>query len=162
MAKKGEVIQYNTEADVETKYVYTVLLRDILEIESELVSFHVPVKITQGRKVVTKEADVVIKNEAGETVLVIDSKSPTEDLEDYFNQIDSYAFYLEAPLSILTNYHRMVVRAYLSGNKKEVILDEDIDSLTKDNYSKFKELIENFNNKNSINQKAVSKKEKTK
>ena len=64
MAKKGEVIQYNTEADVETKYVYTVLLRDILELESELVSFHVPVKITQGRKVVTKEADVVIKNKS--------------------------------------------------------------------------------------------------
>ena len=77
MAKKGEIIQYNTEADVETKYVYTVLLRDVLEIESELVSFHVPVKITQGRKVLTKEADVVIKNKSGETVLVIDSKSPT-------------------------------------------------------------------------------------
>ena len=162
MAKKGEVIQYNTEADVETKYVYTVLLRDILEIESELVSFHFPVKITQGRKVVTKEADVVIKNKSGETILVIDSKSPTEDLEDYFNQIDSYAFYLEAPISILTNYHRMVVRAYLSGNKKEVILDEDIDSLTKDNYSKFKKLIETYDVKNSINQKVVSKKEKNK
>lgn len=162
MAKKDEVMQYNTEADVETKYVYTVLLRDILEIESELVSFHVPVKITQGRKVVTKEADVVIKNKSGETVLVIDSKSPTEDLEDYFNQIDSYAFYLEAPISILTNYHRMVVRAYLSGNKKEVILDEDIDSLTKDKYSKFKELIETYDIRNSTNHKVVSKREKNK
>ena len=109
--KKNDVInEYKTEADVESKFVYGIFLRDILEIPSKLINLHVPVKITQGRIRMTKEADVVIKNEAGENIIVIDSKSPVENLEDYFDQIDSYAFNLEAPISILTNYYRMIVR----------------------------------------------------
>lgn len=99
--KKNDVInEYKTEADVESKFVYGIFLRDILEVPSKLINLHVPVKITQGRKRMTKEADVVIKNEAGENIIVIDSKSPVENLEDYFDQIDSYAFNLEAPISI--------------------------------------------------------------
>ena len=94
---------YVTEADVETKFIYEILLRKVLEFPSENVYFHVPVKITQGRKTTTKNADVLIKDSKGDNVVVIDSKSPDENLEDYFSQIDSYAFQLETPISVLSN-----------------------------------------------------------
>lgn len=59
--KKRNLNEYVSEADVESKFVYSILLREILEIPSELISLHVPIKITQGRKTETKEADVLIK-----------------------------------------------------------------------------------------------------
>lgn len=138
--------EYVSEADVESKFVYSILLREVLNIPSELISLHVPVKITQGRKTETKETDVLIKNESGDNAIVIDSKAPTESLEKYFAQIDSYAFNLETPISILTNYHRIVVRAYLSGNKKKTVLDEDIESLRKDDYAKLKDILNTYQN----------------
>ena len=123
---------YLTEADVETKFIYAYLIDEVLEVSGKNVSFHVPVKITQGRKTVTKEADVLIKNSKGENVVVIDSKAPDVKLEPYFDQIDSYAFRLETPISILSNYYRTVVRVYLSGNKKEIILDQTIEEMEAD------------------------------
>lgn len=90
------------------------------------------------------EADVVIENEAHEKIIVIDSKAPDEPLENYFNQIDSYAFYLETPVSILSNYYRTVVRVYLAGNKKEIVFDRDIESMKKDNFSEFKSIIDKY------------------
>lgn len=149
--------EYKTEADVETKFVYNVLLRNILDIPSELINFHVPIKITQGRKTETKEADVVIKNENNENFIVIDSKAPTEKLEKYFDQIDSYAFKLEAPISILTNYHRMVVRIYLMGNKKETVLDQDIEKLIKTDYIELKELIDSYKEGQEIKEQKTHK-----
>ena len=122
---------YNSEADVETKYIYRKLLKEVLNIPEELISFHVPVEINQGREKIQKEADILIKSSKGENLIVIESKSPVEDLENYIAQVDSYAFHLEAPLSILSNYKRMIIRIYLQGNKKEVILDETIEKLEK-------------------------------
>lgn len=136
--------RYLTEADVETKFIYSIMLKDILEFPSEHVHLHKSVKITQGRTTVTKEADVVIENEKGENVLVIDSKAPDEKLEDYFGQIDSYAFYLEAPVSVLSNYYRTVVRVYLSRNKKDVVFDSDIETMKKDGFAKFKAVLEQY------------------
>lgn len=134
--------QYLTEADVETKFIFGILLKKVFEFKNENIFFHVPIEITEGRKKVTKEADVVIRNKKGEAVLVIDSKAPCEKLDAYFAQIDSYAFHLEAPISILSNYYRTVVRIYLSGNKKEIIFDQKISSMEKDKFAKFKKIIE--------------------
>ena len=141
---------YLTEADVETKFIYSYLLDKVLEIGGENVSFHVPVKITQGRKTVTKEADVLIKNDKGENVVVIDSKAPNEKLDHYFDQIDSYAFKLETPISILSNYYRTVIRVYLSGNKKEIIFDSAIDEMEADCFNGFKEIVKGYIESNII------------
>lgn len=138
---ENNMTKYITEADVESKYVYSILVKEILEVPEECVNLHVPVKITQGRQTITKEADVVITNKDGEIVSVIESKAPTENLEEYFVQIDSYAFYLEAPISILTNYHRLIVRAYLAGNKREIVLDRDIESLIESDYADLKAVV---------------------
>ncbi len=142
--------QYLTEADVETKFIFGVLLKKVFKFKNENIYFHVPIEITEGRKKVTKEADVVIKNEKGEAVLVIDSKAPNEKLDMYFRQIDSYAFHLEAPISILSNYYRTVVRVYLSGNKKEIIYDERISSMEIDDFAKLKQTVEEYIDKKYI------------
>ena len=144
MSIKKENKEYITEADVETKFIYNILLSKILEYPSELVHFHVPVKITQGRTTVTKEADVVIENKNSENIIVIDSKAPTENLENYFDQIDSYAFVLEAPISILSNYYRTVVRVYLQGNKKQIVLDKNINELSENDYKTLKDTIKKY------------------
>ena len=149
---------YNSEADVETKYIYRKLLKEVLNIPEELISFHVPVEINQGREKIQKEADILIKSSKGENLIVIESKSPVEDLENYIAQVDSYAFHLEAPLSILSNYKRMIIRIYLQGNKKEVILDETIEKLEKNKYKKFQEIIENIEK----NLKKIEKKDSNK
>ena len=135
---------YLTEADVETKFIYAYLLEKVLEVSGENVSFHVPVKITQGRKTLNKEADVLIKNDKGENVVVIDSKAPDEKLDTYFDQIDSYAFRLETPISILSNYYRTVVRVYLSGNKKEIIFDQTIEEMEADSFKELKEIVSKY------------------
>lgn len=144
MPANKENKEYITEADVETKFIYNILLSKILNYPSELVHFHVPVKITQGRATVVKEADVVIENEDNENIIVIDSKAPDEDLEKYFDQIDSYAFALETPISILSNYDRTVIRVYLQGNKKQIVLDKRIDELSENNYKSLKDTIEKY------------------
>ena len=142
--------EYRTEADVESKYAYSILVKEILEIPEERVNLHVPVRMTQGRASVTKEADIVLLDKNGNIMCVIESKAPTENLEKYLGQVDSYAFYLEAPISILTNYYRMIVRTYLANNKKKIVLDMDIDSLLKSNYAELKEIINEWKQDSNI------------
>ncbi len=141
MKKNVDISEYVSEADVETKYIYGILLDKVFKFSSNLVNFHVPVEITQGREKTIKEADVVIKDEKGENVIVIDSKAPCEKLENWFAQVDSYAAHLEAPISILSNYHRTIVRTYLDGNKKQIIFDKPIDFLLTDNFLSLKEVV---------------------
>lgn len=138
-----QAYNYNSEADVETKYVYDILLKKILEISEKQVCFHVPVKFYQGHQVQTKEADVLVKNEQGKNFIVIDSKAPNQNLEAFFGQIDSYAFNLETPISILTNAHRLIVRIYQEGNKKTVLLDKTIKELEFENYESLLSIFSN-------------------
>ncbi|MDQ0359971.1 N-6 DNA methylase [Breznakia pachnodae] len=146
---------YRNEAEVETKFVYSHLIKEILSIPSDRVSFHVPIKIHQGRSVLTKEADVVIKSDSNENLIVIDSKSPNVTLEQYFGQIDSYAFQLETPISILTNADRIIVRFYQEGNKKHILLDKKVDELETTGYSELIEIIDSVE-KNIVDNMKIS------
>jgi N-6 DNA methylase len=148
---------FYSEADVETKYVYNYLLKTVLDINDNKIKFHVPVEIKLGRETKTKEADVVIKNENNENLIVIDSKAPNEKLEKYYTQIDSYAFSLETPISILTNGKKTIMRMYLFGNKKEIIFDQSFEEMEKDNYKKFKDIIQKFLDYNENKKIKISK-----
>ncbi|HHB0523079.1 TPA: N-6 DNA methylase [Staphylococcus aureus] len=141
---------YYSEADVETKYIYNILVKNILGFSDENISFHVPVKFQNGHQIQTKEADVLIKNNKNENFIVIDAKAPDQNLEPYFGQIDSYAFSLETPISILTNANRLIVRLYQEGNKKIVYLDKTIKELEKESYNSLKSLINNLNKEKNI------------
>ncbi len=137
-------MKYSSEADVESKYVYDILLKDILKVSKDNIRFHVPVQFNQGHEVKNKEADVLVKDENGNNFFVIDSKAPNQNLEKYFGQIDSYAFALETRLSILTNANRLIVRMYESGNKKIVILDSLVKDLEKENYQSLLSIFANI------------------
>lgn len=141
---------YVSEADVETKYVYGKLLKKILKIPTNQIFFHIPVKFNQGHEIKTKEADVLVKDKEGNNFFIIDSKAPNQNLELYFGQIDSYAFILETPISILTNGSRIIVRIYQEGNKKTVILDNSIEKLESEDY---KSLLSIFSNNQLTKQK---------
>ncbi|MGM0220179.1 N-6 DNA methylase [Enterococcus sp. AZ126] len=140
---------YNTEADVETKYIYGVLLKEILKISEDRLSFHVPVKFQSGHQVQTKEADVLVKNKNGDNFIVMDAKAPDQNLESYFGQIDSYAFNLETPISILTNANRLIIRIYQEGNKKSVFLDKTIKELEHEHYKSLISLLKKIENADS-------------
>lgn len=138
------MMPYYSEADVETKYVFDILLKQILEIPTEQISFHIPVRFNQGHEIKTKEADVLVKDEQGNNFFVIDSKAPNQNLQSFFGQIDSYAFSLETPISILTNGHRLIVRIYQKGNKKTVLLDSTIEKLEAEEYKSFLAIFSNI------------------
>lgn len=133
--------KYNNEAEVINKYITPVLVNIINEMNDDFeYNYEFPVKVYIGREIKTKSADIVFSLK-GENLIVIDGKSPVEKLEDHFNQIDSYASFLEAPLSILCNGERIIVRAYLAGNTKDILLDQTVIDAEKEEYSKFKKII---------------------
>jgi len=158
---------FKSEADVETKFVYDYLLKEVLKIPVGQISFHVPVKFNQGHERKTKEADVLVKDEFGNNFFVIDSKAPNQNLETFFGQIDSYAFSLETPLSILTNGNRLIVRIYQEGNKKTVLLDKLVEELKKENFSSLISIFSNVelakkNEIESVKEKSAKKIDKPK
>lgn len=55
-------------------------------------------------------------------------------LEKWIGQVDSYAFELGAPISILTNSSKILVRTYFSESKRQTSLNADIKQLEKTNY----------------------------
>ena len=152
-------MKYNNEADVENKYVCNTLLKKILKISDDNYFLHVPVKIQSGHEIQNKEADVLVKDHKKENLLVIDAKAPDQNLEIYFGQIDSYAFSLETPISILTNSNRLIVRGYQKGNKKVVYLDKTIDELEAESYESLINLVGTINEVDNLDLKA--KKEST-
>ncbi|MCL1935138.1 MAG: N-6 DNA methylase [Defluviitaleaceae bacterium] len=132
---------FTNEADVETKYIYDILLKKVLNIPSNQIIFRHKVNIIFGREKKLKEVDILVKDDKDENIFIIEAKSPLENLSSYFNQLDSYAFALELPFAIITNGLRLVLRVYLSGNKKEILLDDTIENLEKTEYKILKKMV---------------------
>ncbi|MGB2525193.1 N-6 DNA methylase [Leuconostoc suionicum] len=145
-----DITGLKNEADVEIKFVNDFLLKEILHINSKNIQYHVPIEFHQGRETKKKNLDVLITDNNQQPLFIIDSKSPSENLESFFGQIDSYAFSLEVGLSILTNAERTIIRVYDKGNKKSVVLDDNFSSLQN---NKFSELISQVNNINAYKNK---------
>lgn len=146
--------KYNNETEVVNKYITPVLINIINEINDNFeYNYEVPVKVYIGRETKTKLADIVFSLK-DKNIIVIDGKSPVEKLQNHFNQIDSYASFLEAPLSILCNGERIIVRTYLAGNIKNILLDQTIIEAEKEEYSRFKKIIsQQINNEDIITKK---------
>lgn len=147
---------YKNESEVETKFVYNRLLKEVLSLKDENIDFNVPVRFNMGREIKTKYADVVVKDSLNNNIFVIDTKSPFETLSDHTDQIDSYAMRLEVPISILTNGDHILIRYYSAGNVKENILYESIKDLEENNYIEVKNIIESVNESKKL---ITSKKE---
>lgn len=146
--------KYNNETEVVNKYITPVLVNIINEINDNFeYNYEVPVKVHIGRETKSKLADIVFSLK-DKNIIVIDGKSPVEKLQNHFNQIDSYASFLEAPLSILCNGDRIIVRTYLAGNIKDILLDQTVIEAEKEEYSKFKKIIsQQIKNEDTITKK---------
>lgn len=136
-----------TESDVEIKVV-SPILSDILGYKSDEIFWKTPVKFGRGRSVELKEADTTITLN-GNTIIVVESKKPTENIKGSFLQVDSYAFALEAPYSIITNGKYLIVRGYFEGNQKINLIEKTLTELAENNFSELFDLL----SRNKINQK---------
>jgi type I restriction enzyme M protein len=99
-----------------------------------------PVEMHLGREVATKEADLLAKHH-GQPRVTVDAKHPKEAVESYIGQLDSYAFHLQTPYSIITNGRRFILRGYYSFNSRINVIDDTVDDLAQDEWRNLRNLI---------------------
>ena len=128
-----------SEGDVEAKLLQP-LFREVLGYPDEDLSWNAPVKITLGRETRTKQADLIV-NRHGAPMIAVEAKKPTEPVLSYLGQVDSYAFALSTPYSVITNGSHFVLRGYYSFNSRINVVDEAVDDLRRNNWRKLKNLI---------------------
>lgn len=121
-----------SEADVENKVIIPILKNIGLIKFKKDYRLRVPVQMRVGREHVTKEADIVIYKDS-KPYLVIEAKAPRERLDDEaVGQLDSYAMWLEATYGMVCNGKEIILRGYLSGNRKVYLIRKSIDKLDLD------------------------------
>lgn len=140
-----------SERDIETKLLYP-LFHETLGYPDKNLHSDFPIKITLGRQKTTKKADLVAMYN-GKPVIVIEAKKPTETLQSGIDQVDSYAFTLQTPYSVITNGRQFILRGYYSFNSRINIIEDSVDDLKKDKWKKLKELISFANVLASIDEK---------
>ena len=133
------VTLYKSEREVEVKLLHP-LFTDILGYPEEELDWAVPVRMDLGREKRVKEADLVAKYK-GRNVIAVEAKKPTEPVQAHMGQLDSYAFHLQTPYSIITNGRQFILRGYYSFNSRINVIDESVDGLVKDKWRKLDSLI---------------------
>lgn len=132
-------MSYRNEREVEVRLLHP-LFRDILGYPDSELDWGLPVPMQLGRERKTKEADLVAKYH-GKPVITVEAKSPNEPVMAHLGQVDSYAFYLQTPYSVITNGHQFLLRGYYSFNSRINVIDETVDHLTSDKWRKLQNLI---------------------
>lgn len=119
----------HSESDVESKVIIPLMKQiGLIEKDSDY-ALQVPVQITSGRDTSTKFADIVIKKDE-KNFVVIEAKNKDEILDDdEVRQLDSYAMWLNAPYGILCNGKEFVLRAYLHGNERVFLIKKALSRL---------------------------------
>jgi type I restriction enzyme M protein len=132
-------MNYRNEKEVEMRLLYP-LFRDTLGYPESELDWGLPVPMQFGREKKTKEADLVAKFH-GKPVITVEAKSPNEPVQAHLGQVDSYAFHLKTPYSVITNGHQFLLRGYYSFNSRINVIDETVDHLTSDKWRKLQNLI---------------------
>ncbi len=130
---------YKSEREVEAKLLHP-LFTEILGYPEEDLDWAVPVPVQLGREKRVKQADLVAKYK-GQNVIAVEAKKPTEPVQAYMGQLDSYAFHLRTPYSIITNGRQFILRGYYSFNSRINVIDESVDGLASDKWRKLDSLI---------------------
>lgn len=130
---------YKSEREVEVKLLHP-LFRDTLGYPEDELDWAVPVQMNLGREKKLKEADLVAKYK-GRNVITVEAKKPTEPVQAHMGQLDSYAFHLQTPYSIITNGRQFILRGYYSFNSRINVIDESVDGLASDKWRKLDSLI---------------------
>lgn len=124
---KYDLSTIRSESDVEIKVVIPIL--NIIGYENNDIIMRSPVIFNQGRQTVTKEADMLLKKNR-KNYIVVENKNPDEKIDDVVvAQLDSYAFGLSCKYGIICNGKIFVIRNYLDGNQKEEIYRSSIPEL---------------------------------
>ncbi|TAE02872.1 MAG: hypothetical protein EAZ97_02150 [Bacteroidetes bacterium] len=132
---------FQTERDVETKFLQN-LFNETLNYPNSCLNWDYPVKMTLGREKRTKKADLVALHEKyKKPLIVVEAKKPTETLQAGIDQVDSYAFALQTPFSLITNGKTLILRGYYSSNTRINILETSVEELKKTNWLALKKLI---------------------
>ena len=128
-----------SERDVETKLLGP-LFQDILEYPPENLHWDEPVPMVLGRERKTKKADLVAFHD-GQAVVTVEAKSPREPVQSAIAQVDSYAFALQTPYSVITNGKHFLVRGYYSFNSRINVVQESVPRLQMGHWRKVGKLI---------------------
>lgn len=130
---------YKSEREVEVKLLHP-LFTEVLGYPEDELDWAVPVPMNLGREKKVKEADLVAKYQ-GRNVIAVEAKKPTEPVQAHMGQLDSYAFHLQTPYSIITNGRQFILRGYYSFNSRINVIDESVDGLVSDKWRKLDSLI---------------------
>ena len=107
----------HSEVDVEAKIILPIL-KTIGYVDDDI-NMRVSVSFNQGRKTVTKEADIVANSNHTLPDMVIEAKNICEKIDDnVIVQLDSYAFGLEYKYGLICNGREIMLREYVGSNKK--------------------------------------------
>lgn len=132
-------LDLRSERDVETKII-APLFRDVLGYDEANMHWCVPVDMQFGREVRTKEADLLIKHN-GDNVVVVEAKKPTEPVLGATGQTDSYAFALQCPFSFITNGREYLLRGYYHANRRVDLLSGTIKRVTASEFDRLAQVI---------------------
>ena len=130
------------------------LFRDVLGYPEDELDWAVPVQMNLGRERKVKEADLVAKYK-GRNVITVEAKKPTEPVQAHMGQLDSYAFHLQTPYSIITNGRQFILRGYYLFNSRINVIDESVDGLVSDKWRKLDSLISFKNIQSTIAEPAL-------
>jgi type I restriction enzyme M protein len=145
------MMEYKNEREVEVKLLHP-LFTDVLGYPDDQLDWGHPVKMNFGREKRTKEADLIAKFK-GKPVITIEAKSPNEAIQSGLGQLDSYAFHLGTPYSVITNGRRFVLRGYYSFNSKINVIDDSVETLAEAKWKPLRKLISFENIPGTISEK---------
>ena len=143
---------FRTEREVEVNLLHPLFTETLGYPDDEL-SWNHPVDMHMGRNVAVKRADMVASHR-GKKVVTVEAKKPTEAVRSGLGQVDSYAFALETPYSVVTNGRQFVLRGYFSFNSRINVIDETVDELRRNKWKKLRGLISFANISTAFTQKA--------
>ena len=119
--------RFRNEKEVEANLLGP-LFRDKLGYGESRMEWGRPVRIQFGREIKDKEADLVISHD-GRPVITVEAKAPTETVQSGISQVDSYAFALQTPYSVVTNGKHFVLRGSYAGNSRINVIDSSVAEL---------------------------------
>lgn len=130
---------FRSEREVEVNLL-APLFRDVLGYPERDLEWAKAVRMSFGREIMTKQADLVISR-SDKPLITVEAKRPTESVQSAIDQVDSYAYALHTPFSVITNGKQFVVRGYYSANRRLNVIEDSVDNLEQADWSKLKGLI---------------------
>lgn len=145
-------MDFRNEREVEHKLLRP-LFSETLGYPDDELEWARPVHMHLGRERRTKEADLVAKYR-GRPVVTVEAKSPNEPVQAHLGQVDSYAFHLQTPYSVITNGRHFLLRGYYSFNSRINVIDSSVEELASEHWRNLQNLISFRNIASSIAEEA--------